>query len=226
MQQHQQQQQQTSANNPYAQIVSNLSKDNPYASLMENIQQNLTPTSSTTDISKAPIIYTQNEAQPATSTSREENEVPQTIVKVSNSSLTPNRSTESVKKPLLSLAQYGSDTDDDSSTDSDEVTVKVPPGEMQVVIDKMASYVSKNGADFENIVRSKGDTRFDFLKDNHEYHGYYKKKLNECRGLGGAKTKETKNSENRASEKEHNGVPEKLKLKKVIGKFSAWLLIE
>jgi hypothetical protein len=32
----------------------------------------------------------------------------------------------------------------------------VPPPDMQLIIDKMASYVAKNGRDFEAIVRSKG----------------------------------------------------------------------
>jgi hypothetical protein len=31
-----------------------------------------------------------------------------------------------------------------------------PPPDMQLIIDKMASYVAKNGRDFEAIVRSKG----------------------------------------------------------------------
>lgn len=215
MQQQQQQQQQTSANNPYAQIVSNLNKDNPYTTLMEN----LTPTTSNTDITKAPVIYTQNEAQPTASTSREDNPTPPVSKNVSNSNVKPNVSTDSVKKPLLSLAQYGSDSDDESSTDSDETNIKVPPGEMQIVIDKMANYVSKNGADFESIVKGKGDPRFDFLNDGHEFYGYYKKKLNEYRGLEEGKTKERRNSETKASEKEQNGVETKPKPKKVIGKY-------
>jgi hypothetical protein len=35
----------------------------------------------------------------------------------------------------------------------------VPPPDMQLIIDKMASYVAKNGRDFEAIVRSKGKVK-------------------------------------------------------------------
>lgn len=34
-----------------------------------------------------------------------------------------------------------------------------PPQDLQLVIDKMASYVAKNGADFEAVVRNKGELR-------------------------------------------------------------------
>lgn len=83
------------------------------------------------------------------------------------------------KKPLLSLAQnYGSDSDETTS-DEERIIVRVPPGETRIVIDKMASYVAKNGTNFETIVKSKGDPRFEFLNQKHEYHGYYKSKIKE-----------------------------------------------
>lgn len=53
----------------------------------------------------------------------------------------------------------------------------VPPADVQIIIDKMASYVAKNGRDFETIVRNKGDPRFNFLELSHQYHGYYAHKL-------------------------------------------------
>ncbi|GBM67777.1 Splicing factor, suppressor of white-apricot [Araneus ventricosus] len=48
-----------------------------------------------------------------------------------------------------------------------------PPPDTQPIIDKMAEYVAKNGEDFETIVKSKKDKRFDFLHPWHEYHNYY-----------------------------------------------------
>ncbi|XP_023241084.1 splicing factor, suppressor of white-apricot homolog [Centruroides sculpturatus] len=48
-----------------------------------------------------------------------------------------------------------------------------PPPDVQPIIDKMATYVAKNGDDFETIVKSKGDKRFEFLLPWHEYHSYY-----------------------------------------------------
>ncbi|XP_029043060.1 splicing factor, suppressor of white-apricot homolog isoform X1 [Osmia bicornis bicornis] len=53
----------------------------------------------------------------------------------------------------------------------------VPPADVQIIIDKMASYVAKNGRDFEAIVKNKGDPRFNFLELSHQYHGYYAHKL-------------------------------------------------
>ena len=58
----------------------------------------------------------------------------------------------------------------------------VPPAEVQIIIDKMASYVAKNGRDFEAIVKNKGDSRFNFLELSHQYHGYYVHKLTMCEG--------------------------------------------
>lgn len=58
----------------------------------------------------------------------------------------------------------------------------VPPAEVQIIIDKMASYVAKNGRDFETIVKNKGDPRFNFLELSHQYHGYYAHKLTMCEG--------------------------------------------
>lgn len=53
----------------------------------------------------------------------------------------------------------------------------MPPRDVQLIIDKMASYVAKNGRDFEAIVRSKGDSRFSFLDANHAYFSYYQHKV-------------------------------------------------
>lgn len=53
----------------------------------------------------------------------------------------------------------------------------MPPADVQIIIDKMASYVAKNGRDFEAIVKAKGDPRFNFLELSHQYHGYYAHKL-------------------------------------------------
>lgn len=176
------QQHQNSAN-PYAQIVSNLNKDNPYASFMENIQQN------NGDISKSPIIYS-NPTESALEAPKQTSSTSETVREApvhgnptavqNNAKSEPAKPSKAIEKPLLPLVQYDSDDDSDDDVSSDneeEKREETPPEEMQVVIDKMASYVSKNGTDFEAIVKSKGDARFEFLNDSHKYHGYYKKKL-------------------------------------------------
>uniref|UniRef100_K1P9A5 Splicing factor, arginine/serine-rich 8 n=1 Tax=Magallana gigas TaxID=29159 RepID=K1P9A5_MAGGI len=43
-----------------------------------------------------------------------------------------------------------------------------PPPDIQPVIDRMAMYVAKNGIEFEIVVKSKNDPRFQFLLPHHE----------------------------------------------------------
>lgn len=139
------------------------------------------------------------------------------------------QSTEVTKavNPLLGLAHYGSDSEDEEENEEDdrenkqkkgdkmvenevEVPIEiiplksvVPPEDIAVIIDKMAAYVAKNGADFENIVRSRGDPRFEFLTSKHEYNSYYKLKLNDCLGLNSEETKGTATNEASAESKQN-----------------------
>ncbi|XP_029155742.1 splicing factor, suppressor of white-apricot homolog isoform X4 [Nylanderia fulva] len=78
-----------------------------------------------------------------------------------------------VKETPLPLVPYGIPTQKPLSRPS----FIVPPADVQIIIDKMASYVAKNGRDFETIVKNKGDSRFNFLELSHQYHGYYAHKL-------------------------------------------------
>ncbi|CAG0881621.1 unnamed protein product [Darwinula stevensoni] len=55
--------------------------------------------------------------------------------------------------------------------------VVLPTSDDQVIIDKMASYVAKNGRSFESIVKNRNDTRFAFLEETHPHHAYYEHKL-------------------------------------------------
>ncbi|KZC11692.1 Protein suppressor of white apricot [Dufourea novaeangliae] len=71
----------------------------------------------------------------------------------------------------------------------------VPPADVQIVIDKMASYVAKNGRDFEAIVKNKGDPRFNFLELSHQYHGYYAHKLTIYEGAVNPKKKQQRMEE-------------------------------
>lgn len=91
---------------------------------------------------------------------------------------------------LFVLTEYsGSESENEDET-TDAVAVVIPPQEQQIIIDKMAIYVAKNGTDFENIVKLKGDPRFIFLENSHVYHPYYKFKLKE-NGGGEVKKEET-----------------------------------
>ena len=51
--------------------------------------------------------------------------------------------------------------------------MKMPPPKLKSVIDRMATYFAKNGPDFEYVVRSKKDERFDFVHSWNEYYPYY-----------------------------------------------------
>lgn len=73
---------------------------------------------------------------------------------------------------------------------------EVPPKEMQVIIDKMASYVAKNGRDFETIVQSKKDPRFSFLNSTHNFHAYYQHKVRQYGNLDRPVALDDRNSKN------------------------------
>lgn len=53
----------------------------------------------------------------------------------------------------------------------------VPPSDLQNIIDKTAAYVLKNGKEFEDILRTKNDSRFSFLSHTDEFYRYYTYKV-------------------------------------------------
>ena len=55
--------------------------------------------------------------------------------------------------------------------------IVIPPTELQTIIDKMASYVARNGRSFEEVVRTKDENRFRFLCPDDKHHNYYLHKL-------------------------------------------------
>ncbi|KAG8182522.1 hypothetical protein JTE90_002060 [Oedothorax gibbosus] len=63
-----------------------------------------------------------------------------------------------------------------SSMSNSPNSIVCPPPEFRPVVDKMAEYVAKNGDDFEIIVKSRKDKRFDFLHSWHEFYNYYVQK--------------------------------------------------
>lgn len=81
-----------------------------------------------------------------------------------------HKSTEDSQASLQSIA-----------TLSDEIPIppeiQCPPPELRVIVDKTASYVLKNGKDFEEILRAKNDQRFTFLQYKDPYYKYYTFKL-------------------------------------------------
>ncbi|GFR60968.1 splicing factor, suppressor of white-apricot [Elysia marginata] len=51
-----------------------------------------------------------------------------------------------------------------------------PPPDVCPIVDRMAMYVAKNGAEFEMVVMNRKDPRFQFLNEYHAYFPYYKLK--------------------------------------------------
>ena len=117
--------------------------------------------------SHGPVLYSANgNAIPATPGQ-------QSMPQAGPTPLMPGANVQTPHKEPTSLVPYGPTPPKPLSRPS----FIVPPADVQIIIDKMASYVAKNGRDFESIVKSKGDPRFNFLELSHQYHGYYAHKL-------------------------------------------------
>lgn len=79
---------------------------------------------------------------------------------------------QSFKQPNKN-SQKNSSTIPISDENSIPPGIKLPPLELRIIIDKTASYVLKNGKDFEEILRAKNDQRFTFLQYKDPYNKYY-----------------------------------------------------
>ncbi|CRL03856.1 CLUMA_CG016986, isoform A [Clunio marinus] len=122
-------------------------------------------------ITKAPIAEIEKQKQ-------QESEMKQKI----NGVTTTHNEVLKKSSGLLGLVHYSSDSE---SEDENVMTYSglIPPSDLQLVIDKTAIYVGKNGVEFEETLRKKQDVRFQFLDVTNEFHQYYVFKVNESRGL-------------------------------------------
>lgn len=77
---------------------------------------------------------------------------------------------------LIYLANFPSVQPSQLIGPSLEPRIIPPPPDIQPIIDRMAMYVAKNGVEFEIVVRSKNDPRFEFLQPWHSYFRYYNSK--------------------------------------------------
>lgn len=87
---------------------------------------------------------------------------------------------------LQGLVAYASGSDESENDEEEEEKKEeklysgpLPPSEILNIIEKTASYVAKNGDEFEELManRTKDDPRFSFLTKDNEFHGYYLHKL-------------------------------------------------
>lgn len=104
---------------------------------------------------------------PATSTPvAEGSDTPKREQKVKSKPSTPPKMKQLVDYPSFNRtkeydSEYDSDEGSESSASPSKGTseysnIKWPPPDVQMVIDKMASYIIKNGVEFETMVRSRG----------------------------------------------------------------------
>ena len=66
------------------------------------------------------------------------------------------------------------------------MSIILPPPDIRTIIEKLAAYVVKNGAIFEEKIfeKERQNPRFSFLYPSDPYHPYYQKRLDEYRQVG------------------------------------------
>nr|KAF6465831.1 hypothetical protein HJG63_011218 [Rousettus aegyptiacus] len=70
---------------------------------------------------------------------------------------------------------------DDSTPSKPVVGIIYPPPEVRNIVDKTASFVARNGPEFEARIRQNeiNNPKFNFLNPNDPYHAYYRHKVSE-----------------------------------------------
>merc|ERR1712113_835785 len=65
--------------------------------------------------------------------------------------------------------------------DQPTVGLIVPPPEIRSIVEKTASFVARNGENFEHKIRQNemNNPKFNFLKEEDPYNGYYRHKVKE-----------------------------------------------
>ncbi|KAH1012185.1 hypothetical protein HUJ05_011385 [Dendroctonus ponderosae] len=74
-------------------------------------------------------------------------------------------------------------TVEDTAPSNPVVGIIYPPPELKDIVDKTASFVARNGPEFEARIRQNelGNPKFNFLNTGDPYHAYYQHKVNEFR---------------------------------------------
>ncbi|XP_069789495.1 splicing factor 3A subunit 1 [Narcine bancroftii] len=77
--------------------------------------------------------------------------------------------------------QLQEETKDETSSSKPIVGIIYPPPEVRNIVDKTASFVARNGPEFEARIRQNeiNNSKFNFLNPNDPYHAYYRHKVNE-----------------------------------------------
>ena len=74
------------------------------------------------------------------------------------------------------------------------INIILPPPEVRNIVDKTASFVARNGPEFEQRIKQNeiNNPKFNFLNPGDPYHAYYQHKVNELRDGKEDKGKEEK----------------------------------
>jgi hypothetical protein len=90
-----------------------------------------------------------------------------------------------LKPPMAPPKGDGSQQQDAPMGGKPLVGIIYPPPEVRNIVDKTASFVARNGPEFESRIRQNeaNNAKFNFLTTTDPYHAYYKHKVN-CRLAG------------------------------------------
>lgn len=78
------------------------------------------------------------------------------------------------------------------ATHTRTIGIIYPPTDIRNIVDKTASFVAKNGPEFEKriIANNEGNSKFNFLRPSDPYHAYYQHRLSENRAQNQASAQE------------------------------------
>ncbi|CAD6190228.1 unnamed protein product [Caenorhabditis auriculariae] len=84
-----------------------------------------------------------------------------------------------ITAPVVSNREEDSMNNEPSLSGKTIIGLIYPPPDIRTIVDKTASFVARNGIDFENKIREKesNNSRFNFLSNTDPYHAYYRKKV-------------------------------------------------
>lgn len=91
--------------------------------------------------------------------------------------------------PALEIESGGQEPQEETMSNKPIVGIIYPPPEVRNIVDKTASFVARNGPEFESRIRQNeiSNTKFNFLIPGDPYHAYYQHKVKEFKeGRGGA----------------------------------------
>lgn len=85
--------------------------------------------------------------------------------------------------PALDVITESENVDPEPVHTTPVIGIIYPPPEVRNIVDKTASFVARNGPEFEARIRQNelGNPKFNFLSQGDPYHAYYQHKVNEFR---------------------------------------------